>query len=396
MGRQFFERPYFREFRGDSMSPSFSVVHLTSSFFKKAGGVQTSIIGLTNHLYLQGVQEELWSFQNKLSTPETEGFRCGYRLFRGIPFPLFPISFDLYKSIGHSPASLLHLHGLWQFPSIAANNWVKLKPKIITPHGFLDSWALQNSAWKKKTALFFYEWKNLRGCHCFHALCKSEAESIRALGLRQPIAIIPNGVDLPVLYPQRETSVNKKRTLLYLGRFHKKKNLLSLINAWNALPKSLAENWRLRLVGWGDKKYKEELSVITGPNVDLAGPFYGIEKEKAFREADAFILPSLSEGLPMAILEAWSFGLPVLMSKECNLPEGFEADAALETGTGRDAIIQSLRRFLTMDETERIRLGRLGRKLVEEKFTWPIVASKMATVYQWLLGQEKKPDWVIE
>jgi glycosyltransferase involved in cell wall biosynthesis len=58
------------------------------------------------------------------------------------------------------------------------------------------------------------------------------------------------------------------------------------------------------------------------------GPLFGQEKDAAYRACDGFILPSLSEGLPMAVLEAWAHAKPVMLTPECNLPEGFTAEAA--------------------------------------------------------------------
>ena len=67
----------------------------------------------------------------------------------------------------------------------------------MTPRGMLDPWAVKNSAWKKKIVGWLYEYRNLRSADCIHALCQSEYESIRKFGLKNPVAIIPNGITLP-------------------------------------------------------------------------------------------------------------------------------------------------------------------------------------------------------
>ena len=118
------------------------------------------------------------------------------------------------------------------------------------------------------------------------------------------------------------------------------------------------------------------------------GPAFGGEKDQLLRRADAFVLPSLSEGLPMSVLEAWAYGLPVVMTPECNLPEGFASQAALEIrnrgmGTGN---WEGLRLLLDMSDSDRIEMGRRGRRLVEEKFTWPKVAAQMKQLYEEILG----------
>ena len=143
-------------------------------------------------------------------------------------------------------------------------------------------------------------------------------------------------------------------------------------------------------------------------NVAFVGPAFGEEKDALLRSADAFILPSLSEGLPMSVLEAWAYGLPVLMTPECNLPEGFAADAAVRIGA-EDAkkaesgklkaescgnIEGGLHALFEMSDADRAAMGERGRKLVEERFTWPKVAGQMKEVYEWVLGGGAKPEGV--
>ena len=135
---------------------------------------------------------------------------------------------------------------------------------------------------------------------------------------------------------------------------------------------------------------------LTLPDVDVVfyGPAFGEEKEALLRSAEAFILPSFSEGLPMSVLEAWAYGLPVLMTPECNLPEGFSSGAGLEIRSGEGSFQSSdfsfqngLRALLEMSDAERAAMGMRGRRLVEMRFTWPKVAAQMRQLYEGLLGR---------
>jgi len=90
----------------------------------------------------------------------------------------------------------------------------------------------------------------------------------------------------------------------------------------------------------------------------------------------------------MSVLEAWAYALPVVMTPECNLPEGFACQAALEIrneGMG-NAKWEGLRALLDMSDFDRNEMGRRGRRLVEDTFTWPKVASRMAEIYREVLG----------
>jgi len=125
------------------------------------------------------------------------------------------------------------------------------------------------------------------------------------------------------------------------------------------------------------------------------GPAFGNDKKSLLRTADAFILPSFSEGLPMSVLEAWSYKLPVVMTPECNLPEGFAADAAIRIETGAESIAQGLDLLFSMSASDLQSMGAKGRTLVEERFTWKTIAAQMREVYDWMLGGGTRPESVI-
>ena len=97
----------------------------------------------------------------------------------------------------------------------------------------------------------------------------------------------------------------------------------------------------------------------------------------------------------MAVLEAWAYRLPVLMTSHCNLPEGFAANAALELAPDAANLTEALKTLFEMTEVERRNMGESGRRLIEDRFTWPTVAASMRSVYAWILDQGSKPDCVL-
>ena len=316
----------------------------------------------------------------------------------------------LMKALSAYRPDLLHVHGLWMYPSIAAVRWAAgTRPYLVSPHGMLDSWAVRNSAWKKRLAGLLYENAHLNTAACLHALCASEYESIRAYGLRNPVAIIPNGVELPSEtydcgQPDWENILpDQSRVLLFIGRIHSKKGLNHLLSAWARAKQespSAAKPWRLIIAGWaegGHQKELEQLSVTLGlgESIHFVGPQFDQQKATSLNRADAFILPSFSEGLPMAVLEAWSYRLPVLMTPQCNLPEGFAAKAAIDMSPNTASIAVALKTLFHMTELERRAMGDRGRKLVENRFTWSSVATSMRTVYTWALGRGPMPACVV-
>ena len=240
-------------------------------------------------------------------------------------------------------------------------------------------------AYKKSIAKFVYEKRNFQYSSAHHALCDAEARAFLAFGLpKAKVRVIPNGVYVPPLsHPPKDGSTFR---LLYLGRIHHKKGLDLLLPALSLVPRELLENWDLDIVGWGDAAFIDEMKKLSSSlslqgKVHFCGPRYGEEKEEMYRKADAFILPSRSEGLPMAVLEAWSHGLPVLMTKECNLPEGFSAAAALPLPLEAEGMARTLTEFFSMSREQRRNLGVNGYDLVRKTFSWQQIGNRLIELY---------------
>jgi poly(glycerol-phosphate) alpha-glucosyltransferase len=258
----------------------------------------------------------------------------------------------------------------------------------------LDKWALRNSSIKKQIALALYERRNLESAECLHALSSGEAEDLRSLGLRGRCAVVPNGVDLPPLRQQGEDNrTNRGKTLLYLGRIHPKKGLAALLRAWSVLGRDRGD-WQLVVAGWSELGHEEDLKALGVEGVRFLGPVSSHEKWRVFRDADVFVLPSLSEGLPMAVLEAWASSLPVIMTRACNLSVGFREGAAMEVEPSVESLVVSMRSLVHKDPLELEEMGAKGRQLVEAEFSWSRVARKMLLIYDWMAGRAAAPPIV--
>ena len=192
------------------------------------------------------------------------------------------------------------------------------------------------------------------------------------------------------------------KVLLYLGRLHPKKGLLNLLRAMHEVHRCADEqprSWHLVIAGWDQNGHRAQLEAFAAQCgmagfVHFVGPQYGDAKRATLCAADAFVLPSVSEGLPMAVLEAWAHGLPVLMTPQCNLPEGFTAGAALRIEHDPQSISHGLRTFFSMPEDERRAIGIRGAQLAATHFSWASAAERMQHVYRWLLGMSPRPDCV--
>ncbi|MBW6420398.1 glycosyltransferase [Rhizobium sp. XQZ8] len=185
------------------------------------------------------------------------------------------------------------------------------------------------------------------------------------------------------------SSFEGKTTYVFLGRIHEKKGCIEFLDAWADLCQSnseFAQGSVLVFCGWidgltGFEAHLEQVNVQFG-NVFFAGPQYGEEKSRTLAAASFFVLPSKSEGLPVAILEAWSAGIPVIMTPECNLSVGFSREAALETGFNRHEIVASLFEASRMSLVDRDRMGARGAEIVRELYSRQKVGDALLALYR--------------
>jgi glycosyltransferase involved in cell wall biosynthesis len=375
---------------------------LVSSISREAGGLFQSVRGLAKAVASTSANVRVFGIRDEQTAVDLQEWQpLSVQTFRP-RLRAWGYSNQLVPAMLDADLNILSVHGLWKYCSVAPQRWQRQtdRPYIVHPHGMLEPWALRNAGWKKRIAALLYENQHLRGAACLRALSEAEAEAIRAYGLRNPICVIPNGFDLPDL---NESSMARSqsegpKTLLYLGRLHPKKNVANLIRAWNKTLNSQARNsdsWVLAIAGWDQGGYESELKRIArGASVVFLGPRFGAEKSECYRTCDAFILPSLSEGLPMTVLEAWAYAKPVLMTPECNLPEGFSAHAALRIGPRPEEIAAGLKQLAEMSNDDRAAVGACGRTLVATKFSWPRIGEQMRAVYEWMLGDAAPPQTI--
>ncbi len=385
------------------------VAFLAGSVSRRGGGVFEAVVGLSRPMHRP---PEVDVHVLGLRDGETEADAAAWGTVPVTAAPArgpasFGFSAAFERALAEIRPDIIHVHGLWMYPSVAALRWSARSGAacVVSPHGMLDPWALRNAAWKKRFAAALYETRHLRRAACVHALGDREHDAIRAFGLRNPVCVIPNGVApapaLRVRPAWRERLAPDARVLLYLGRLHPKKGLANLLQAWAMARRSVPEaaKWHLVVVGWDQGGHRAELEALARTagiegSVLFAGPQFGTEKDATFAAADAFVLPSFSEGFPIVVLEAWSHGVPALVTPGCGLAVGHEVGAMLQAEPNPQDIAARLQTLVAMPDPERRVMGEAGRRLVADRFAWPGLAAQMTSVYRWLLGGGPAPNCV--
>jgi poly(glycerol-phosphate) alpha-glucosyltransferase len=222
-----------------------------------------------------------------------------------------------------------------------------------------------------------------------------------------PIAVVPNGVTIPAAPvaqlpdpPWAAHIPSGEPVLLFFGRFHAKKGIEPLLQAWQAVSAAAERSsWWLAFVGYGDQGDLQRRVAAAQAHGELnrvcvCGPVFGTHKQAALSAATAFVLSSFSEGLPMAALEAMAYQLPCLLSYACNLPDAFSVGAALPVAAEPESLAASLHQLFALSPGEREVMGCAGQAHVEEHYSWPRVAEQTRQLYQWILSGGDRPAFV--
>lgn len=283
--------------------------------------------------------------------------------------------------------AVLHSHGLWLMPNVypgwAARSKNSKARFILSPRGMLGDAALAFSRTSKLAFWSLLQRSALASASALHATSDAEVNEIRAFGLMHPVAMIPNGVDVPSEGP---AAAPRRPELLYLGRLHPKKGINKLIQAWAQIGQHRPE-WSLRIVGPSEVGYADQLRACTreysAPRVLIEGPAYGAERAVCYSRASIFVLPTLNENFAMVVAEALATGIPVIATKGAPWA-GLETEGCgWWVDHGVAALAEALEKATMLPPDVLASMGARGRAWMQRDFSWRRVAADMQAVYRW-------------
>lgn len=373
--------------------------HVTTASGAAAAGVFASIDGLVAQL---GRRDRLdLSLIHAVAAAGGQGAdwaipNVSHRAWRHRGPAFFCYGPDLQSLLPSRSTSIMHQHGLWQYPSIACARQQRRfgVRRVVSPHGMLHPWALQVRPLRKRLAWSAYERRSAAEADVFHATAPAEAGYIRDRGLHQPIAVIAHGVDVPHEPPHvRRGDV---RTALFLSRLHPGKRVEDLLAAWRRVKPA---GWRLVIAGPDHDGQRAALeSLATGFGIDdvvrFVGPVHGATKDQCFRDADLFILPSLSENFGIVVAEALAFGVPVITTTGTPWRQLPVHGCGWWIPPGAEPLATALDEAVSMDEDALAAMGRRGWEYARSDLTWDRVATQYEALYRWLADGGAAPPFV--
>jgi len=293
-----------------------------------------------------------------------------------------------------SATDVLHGHGLYVGTNYVFGTEARRqhKPMIYHVQGMFEPYILRRSRWKKRLVHWLFEDANFRQVKLWRALTPKEADQIRSRGITAPIVVAPNGLNpaeysrpprpqAPIRTPLVPELPERGPRLLFLSRIHPKKGLDLLLPAWARVSQNY-KDWELVIAGPDEQGYLAVVRRLAerlglAKTVVFTGTVTGQSKTELFYSADVFVLPSYSEGLPVSLLEAMACEVPVVATKECNCPDIAPAGAGWLCEPRVESLVESLSTALGTTDSERSQRGANGKRLVENSYSWPKIASEI-------------------
>ena len=329
----------------------------------------------------------------------------------GVPIHSFDTGFPARFWTAYSPElsrflneradsfDLIHIHQVWHYPVYAAFRSARKNqlPCVLTIHSELSDWGLRQKMLKKRIYRLVLLDRILRNVNALHAITRAEKEQVVKLGYETPVVVAPNGIEPapfealpdPTGFIQRFPVLKGKRIVLFLGRLHVKKGLDILARSFSTIAKRF-EDTVLLVVGPNKFGTREKMESILSSEDLLdrtvfTGLLTGEDKLAAMSCADLFVLPSHSDVLGIAVLEAMAAQLPVVITEGCEFPEVSEHGAGLVVEPDEAPITEAITKLLS-DADLCKHMGQQGHKLVTERYTWKTAATTMANLYKTLVA----------
>lgn len=376
------------------------VIHIVHGKANPAGhnGISRVVYHLNKQEKHQGVDSEIWALVDDAKTHYTHK-RDEFVTVECFPRVRLPLGqHELINRLVQEKHNigLVHFHLIWFYDkNIIAKSLKKAGiPFIITTHGTYSTRHAYTG--KRLLAKWLYELDFLNMSTEVHALSREEGTGLQKYGFQGRSFIVPNGIALDEIPSERRAdffaskSYRDKLKLVWVGVLREDKNLRALITAVSLLSVDIREQIVCILIGpdyKGNSKKFQALAQDLGcvESFDFIGPLYDQQKYDAIESADLYVLPSFSEGVSLAMLDAMACAKPCLITTGCGFNHFVKDDFfvlcepyAQDIATGIEEAVQR--------RSDWGHMGRRGRVAIEQRFNWSNIAQTMITNYKRIIG----------
>lgn len=356
---------------------------------QRMNGVNKVVYNLATEQARAGMNVSVWGISGSIEHDYPErNFQT--ILFRKQKFP-FALPEHFAEAVRNtSPETVFHIHGgfIPVFYSIARLLKSENRRFIFTPHGSYNRIAWRKSKWMKMIYFSLFERRMLQRSSVVHVLGKSESEGLNHLLKGLDVQRVPYGFELGESFPMFKSVNNEDYIIGFCGRIDVyTKGLDVLLDAFSKFVKENGEAI-LWIIGDGPERGALEskcLNLGISDKVKFWGSKYGSEKDELLAQLNLFVHPSRNEGLPTAVLEAASLGIPCLVSEATNLGDEIrKANAGVVIDhTVTNEMLQGLRRAYAdfkgqSPEEMKIR----SRSMVANFFNWKVILNDFNSIYQ--------------
>jgi glycosyltransferase involved in cell wall biosynthesis len=367
------------------------IIQVTPSLEARHGGPSKSVHALAAAQAQAGDEVALLTTDPGPAREEQDGALSLRRFHRDWPQAICA-SAGLRRYLRSARPDLVHHHSVWlrtlhYAHRCAVRSGASL---VVSPRGMLNGWAWEHHARRKRWAARLLHPGAFAAVAGWHATSEEEAREIRARGFGQPICVAPNGVQAPAAEASalaREhwlaawPELAHRPVALFYSRFHRKKRVIELIDAWL---EQAPPDWLLMVVGLPEDYTTAALNgyALRALATDRIRAFDGADRPAPYAVASLFLLPSHSENFGLAIAEAMAHGVPALVTD--GTPWGALNSLELGWCVPWDEYPAALRR-VTAESPERLRArGARARDWVLEHFSWDQSVATLAAFYRTL------------
>ena len=370
------------------------ILHVVPSYLPavRYGGPVYAVHGLCRQLVAQGHHVDVYT--TNVDGQSSHDAEIGQRVsLDGVGVHYFPVQFP--RRLYYSPQlaqsldrhigdyDVLHLHSLFLYPTLAAARCARKNgiAYLLAPRGMLvkDLIARRNTL-LKQTWIHLFERRTLEQAAAIHVTSRLEAQEIQKFNFDWPEIIeVPNGLD-PA--PLHDDIVRDPNMILFLGRINWNKGLDRLIPALAGLPELY-----LMVAGNDEDGYTQELKQLAEHHgvterVIFCGPARGQDKWQLYQQAGVFALPSYSENFANTVLEAMAMACPVIVTPQVGLAEVVsQSGAGIVSAGDVHSLIGAISQILDHQDQAQ-QMGEAGRRVVTERFSWPVIAASMENTYR--------------